>query len=894
MIEYEIIVKVIKMSEEYSLSGEERNRVLQLVPSSQTNAFMVFKVDFRIGRKRLKHGICVLTEHLILVVRRSFMSGVFTTYKQYHIISISKIKIRDKEKASIYFSDTRLTLISPGVQKFIQILSQNYLLCTSNMPSATKATVTLPDGYDLPSIRPNLSISQKFQFVYNSFCSLSETPYNHDVVRFFHDIISSGNIFVDYNELPLHEIDISYGNPVALPPAIQAMMYVPFVFGQIIRDVNRPDFLKIVAPIIARSSSIKLLQCSNCNIHEGIHELAQAMHANPKLSIVFYDLSNNHLQNMSQLAIEFAQIKRPLLYLNLSDTDMDYQTSAMFMQAIAANDYLHELRYILFKHCKTNEETVTYFIEYLKDMFDQEPKQKVLRSLDIGCLTNGAREFFTALTDFPQPLEILHLEGSKIGKKDMPALLGFLKSTEFLHEINLSGTNLSLDNLTSIISAIEENEKLSGFNILLDNLNLGKNFAKFVKIFNTSRLLKWNGMSLERNDITTTEFLDAATWFDNLTNLRHFNFGGNFHKNNPKLEEAIEMIFAKQTLFHVGLAGTSRRHIGAAGAEFVAKQMENNFNITELDISCNNIHDAGIVTISKMLVDNMSILDFVIDGQKPKSLDCYTKLYEVIASHVSINSCPWPKDDVASIIDSLKPPQKIRATKSLIKQYMLAGQKMQQNRAGRGLHSHISNLSITEVDEMIDSLTIKMHQGMYNMRIRTHSNISELYNLPYPHEASKSSKHRKLVDRVDEDAEPPPIKLIEEQENIDQNSTLQFNSLCLRRPGCEELRRPISGSGNLGSHPGHNVDSNKSDKPKSGKRDKKNISSFEFNETEMKSALERQKAEDSKDPPRSGNRERNAEMFFSHYSKKKPNEKDEYEADDNYYDEEEEIIQGDD
>ncbi|EAY00405.1 hypothetical protein TVAG_291110 [Trichomonas vaginalis G3] len=777
-------------SEDSKLPKEEIEKLVTLVPRSQNTIFMIFKMDFRINKRRLMHGICILTEHLILVVRKAYVTGSYTVFEQFFIMQIKKIKISHDQKVTLVFPESRLSIMTNYSNRFVEILSRNYLLCTCNIPSVLKCKVSMPEGFDLPHFRPVLSVSQKFQFSYTSYCTVLKTHYNHDLVKFFHKIICEGNVFVNFSELPFQDIDVFFGNPVNLEPVLKAMTYAPLIYGHIIQDVSRPDFLKLISPVIAKNKSMKLLQCSNCSIREGIHELTEAMLSNDSLNIVFYDLSNNPLQELYKLAYAFSKIKNPLLYLNLSDTGMDQTETVNFMKALSVNKYLHEIRYFLIKHCKVNEDGLKYFMNYLQKM--RNLQMNVLRCLDIGSIISGSGLLFNALVDFPQPIEFLSLEGSKITKKDLPSLLNYLKTTELLQEINLSDTNLSIEWCGQIIAAIEDNEKLSGFNLLLNNNGIGKNFGKFVKLFKSNRLIKWNGLSLEHNDISTTDFVDSLDWFENLTNLREFNIGGNFHKTSSKLQEALEMLFNKQTLFHIGISGTSKKHIGLNGAQIIANLMENNYNIVELDISNNHIHGEGLAKMAKMLQKNEIILDLQLDGQSPKTIDSYTKIYEILSKHPSINTCPWPRNDVDSLFSNLKTQQRMTMIRDLAAQYSLAMKRMKQNQAERGLHSHLSKLQITEVDEMIDNLTISMHQSMLNLRTRCHSTISEFFHYPYPFEDMKHEKfNREVNSEIYDQLFSKPFKTIEEpiEGEKGQLSTLQFNSLCLRRPGVEEMRK---------------------------------------------------------------------------------------------------------
>ena len=765
------------------LSLEDQKKAKKLIPLTQAAVFQSFGCQFLIDSKKYEKGICVQSEHLVVFASRGIFSS-FTPVLKFHILNLKEIEFVDDVTVIFHLPRRKITLICDAATEFTQIMYRNYFFITTMWPQQMRAKINLVNN-ELPPIKYTVSPAQMFQFQYNAYCSMFKADYFHEVTKFFHSLITTGNAFADFSKLPLSHIDTAFGDPLSLRPVISTMMFCPLIYGYIIRNVTRPDFLKAIAPLVERSKKIKLLQCSKCMVKEGVDDLASAMLNNPKLQILFYDLSNNpELKEMSKLAYAFSRVRNPILYINLNNTGMQPEDVMNFMRALVTNDNLLELRYFLMRNAPTSKEAAKTFCQYLMKLED-----KKLRSVDIGSISGGVAFFLNRLILSEQPIEYLSLAGSTFNDRDFKALIEFLDQTETLNELDLSDIKLTFEQVSLVIEQINENNNIGGIVLHLNGLKIGKNFANFLSFFSPDKLYKWKGLSLERCGLKAEIIVANARTLTNMTNLRILNIGHNLHYNQKKLKEAIHELFSLSYMSHLGLQGDKDNYIGTKGAKYVSAEMMENHSVFELDISNNQIGDEGLNAITDMVEQNNSIIELNVDGTGSKNIETFIRLFDVIAAHQSINEMPWPSEDIYWMIENSNKKTKQKVITTLALKQKLAEENMQKNQAATGLHSHLMKLQINEIDEMIDNLTLHVNKIISEEPIYNHSAITEIFHLPYPHvDADQEPTGLAInVEGIPQcyDAEEAKKEYIEEHNEGDMS--VQFSSLCMRRPGAEEF-----------------------------------------------------------------------------------------------------------
>jgi len=787
-----------KANFDYHLSSSEQKKVEKIVPLHQAKIFIAFKADFKIIKDSYKGGAIALSEHMIVLCKKSFIGYSYSSVKMIHLLDIRVFRVPDEFTVVLETPDSEIVIVSKVCMRFSRILLRNYILVTKLWPPPMRFLFSPNDPGEFPEFNPKLSPSQMFQFLYNAYCSYFNSDYFHSIVRFFHMLMTTGNGIADFSFIPLSEIDVSFGDPLSLRPVFAAFLFCPMVFGYTMKNICRPDALKSIVPLIANNRSIKILQVSGCRIESGINELAQVMAFNDGLSIVFYDLSNNRFSDLSPFAIALSKIPKPVCYINLSNTNMNQVASLNMMKALIANKALRELRYILMHGASMSEEGVNLFVRHISEL--DRKNHAVLRQIDLGVLHGGVDLFLGSLKKTIQPIEYLSLSGTKIGSKAFSELISFIENSKYLKKIDLSDTGLDIKAIELFSRSISENDNIKEFTLHLDGLGLnGKNLINVLSILSSDNVSKWTGLSLKNNGIKASHIMEASPLFKQLSNLRYLSISGNLHKGMKFLNDTLLELQSHPSLDTLDISGNSSNYIGYDGITDFIRAMHTNSHIFVLDISNNQIGDKGLEEVSDMLKNNSNIVEIQIDGSKPSSPKALLEILESISQHPSLNSVNFPNDDVFGIAQQLSNEKSSKFLSSASKRQNKAQIQMQKNQARRGIHSDLSKLQMSELDETIDSIIIGVQEMLSTANVNQHSAIGKLFNLQFPHLEEDSTdlgieiQHGNVDESVINDYACPEarISIIEPVNEAEEGSfqTLQFNSLCLRRPGAEDRFR---------------------------------------------------------------------------------------------------------
>lgn len=134
--------------------------------------------------------------------------------KEKALIHISKIQMIANSKNFTLIETTKesgygkITIKSGDSQdapkRFAQILYRNIYFSYAINSESDSLDLRYDDPASFPPIEKiYVSPSQQFQFAYFAQCTSEGTPYNHEVVRYIHNLIISENTLIDISQLPL-------------------------------------------------------------------------------------------------------------------------------------------------------------------------------------------------------------------------------------------------------------------------------------------------------------------------------------------------------------------------------------------------------------------------------------------------------------------------------------------------------------------------------------------------------------------------------------------------------------------------------------------------------------------------------------------------------------------
>lgn len=710
-------------------------KIKALVPLTQANVYMTFNANITIDKKTIKEGAIALSEHLIIFAKSGWGSK-YNLLEQHHLFNIRNINVASRHQIELTFgTETRIidSENSADILRFSRLLIRNYITITRIWPTSLTAKFTAKNMSDFPRFSPHISLSQQFQLTYNAYCSYFDVDYYHDIPNFFHKLIKEGNSMADFSMLPLSTIDTNFEDPVSLRSVIATMMFCPFIYGYLIKDVSRPDFLKCIAPMIAVNKKIKILQLSGCSIRDGITNFVKAMIKNKELEILFYDLSNNPIEGISKLAFGLSKISNRILYLNLSNTGMRQSDALTLMKAFTSNPRLMSIRYLYIRGAPMNQHAIKEFNTFLE--LSAKHNRASLSHLDIGSIYSNTADFFLVLRKNPQPLKYLSVSGSAFDKPARDALIRYLETATYLEELDISRIQFTVPQVIEFLEAINKNHLIDKMKINLSgNQEIGKKFKDFSAYFkDENKADKITGLCVNNCGITAKVLLANEDFFEPFTKLTYLDFGSNLHKSDKLLANAIEIIAKIPTLQHLILKGNKNRYLGEKGVGAIYEQLKRNTTVIELDISDNNIGNGGIDYMADLLERNETIRVLNIDGSNPSDLVSITQLFSIVAAHHSLYQFKWPYNDVYKFIQDQGGKEKGMMLEQLSENQRRAGDQMRKNLIKSGYHSELSLLDIPEVNEILDEATLRFHEYVSAQQICQHSDISKLFGCYYAH-----------------------------------------------------------------------------------------------------------------------------------------------------------------
>jgi len=495
--------------------------------------------------------------------------------------------------------------------------------------------------------------------------------------------------------------------------------------------------------------------------------------------------------DITPLVIALGATNANVFYLDLSDTRMNAEASDVLFGSIVDNRALWGLKYLSLRHCQFSENGINNFSHHLQNMYENH--MSCLESLDFGGVGNHLTTILTSLVRFPQPLRILRISHTKLKGKAYTELTNILHNTELLEELDISCcSQIKPDQIIEIVHIITNNPKINTFRLNLSGLPITKKLTDLIAALQHKPEI-WASLSFEDCSLSDHDIWELCQAMGGMTNLRSLSLGGNI-TSRSKISEVVNRIFNVSQLDSISLRGFGKKVLGAAGLRFVLQEAKIHTNIKHLNVSNSKAGNDGITNLTSFVEENPAIEELIIDGCLPKNEQLFITLFEAISHHPHLLNCPFPLDDVYQLLDKQPKAQRTAAFAALSDSQKGAQTQMQLNMAKKGVHSELSWKNIPELDEVLDQITMDVHQSLLGLRTTEHNGLATAFALPMPHLTEEESRNIHMQQsEVSDNGQtydlPQSSNMCVEgdaersqEEDADKLRTLQFNSLIIRRP----------------------------------------------------------------------------------------------------------------
>ena len=202
----------------------ESDSIEDSFPPSQKPLHFYFRTSIRYRKVTYPEGVVALSPHFIGLFLQDRLGQPFKCFEMIHISNVLMIAHKENEFALVKTRESNMTCTGPPTTRFAQLLYRNYYFSFS-LNSPDDIIEVRSDNLNLfPDITIHASPSQKFQFAYLAMSTAQNMPYNHEVVRYLHNLLLSHSSIVDISQIPLdlaNAIDFQNSTTQRFQPIIQ-------------------------------------------------------------------------------------------------------------------------------------------------------------------------------------------------------------------------------------------------------------------------------------------------------------------------------------------------------------------------------------------------------------------------------------------------------------------------------------------------------------------------------------------------------------------------------------------------------------------------------------------------------------------------------------------------
>ena len=431
-----------------------------------------------------------------------------------------------------------------------------------------------------------------------------------------------------------------------------------------------------------------------------------------------------------------------------------------------------------------------------------------MHHLELGPVKNPGIIIQT-LNDRIIPLKTLKIVNSSLDENTVRIFSSYLNTTTTLKELDISGSSIKDQQLQILLDSLLSNISIEEGGLILSLNRLGLKGKRYEAIKNTliSYSSKISELSLNENGISLSDSIIYD--ISEFANLKKVSLAVNFTKKMVGIGKALSLFLDHSNITSLNISGNSEtgQKIGGYALETEAipfiKGLYTNSSLKELDISGNLIGDEGIKMICEILREPTSSIQIInIDNNNITSIETINDFLDSAAESSSMIDAVFPVDDIYNILCN-SGNQENQSEIELISQKRQIVQKVtMNNRSKAGLNSVLSLLNDKTLDDLVDEATLELQENieLSGVHFEKHSAITDIVGLPLPYEKEGdiSTSKSEIIENdapnaTGEDvyASKQLMSTVSEPENesnvmLSSFKTLQFNSLCIRRPDAEQ------------------------------------------------------------------------------------------------------------
>lgn len=774
---------------DYHLSAAEQKQIEKLVPLHQAKIHMAFRAQVMVIAKELPNSIVALSEHMITICVPGFIMKSYKLFDTYHLFEIQSIHTVNDDMARFDFDDDLVVYITtPTCMRFVRNTIRNFILANPSLPAALRFKFKPHNASFFPPFQPPLSPSQIFQFTYNAYCSYYETTYYHEVPMYFHQLLNTGNSVFDFTHLPFNVIECSMGDAAEIRPITSALMYCPYIFGVTCSNFSRPDIVKHIATLV-EVSALRLIRLVDCGAENGCLDLAEAMRDAQNPNVIYWDLSNNNMEDIGAFIAGLAYYRAEVRALHLNNCNLKADDITELFKSLHKNKYLQKIHQLSLIGQALTAEHCNQFCDWLIDDLDDEKKYPALKALAISKVAE-IEQIIVSLIQIDCQLTRLTITDTNFTESAAMKLVELIKKQKRFKSLSLDGSTIPIECFMHIIVNIGMEENIQKVELSLARMNLtGPNFAILMGNIFATLQLKLTSLNLDGNNLNHEDLYILTSHLNDMLYLEDLSISYNFTEKTENLAHNLCTIAINPRLRSITMRGDQTHKVNQSIIPFF-KQLGLSRTIRSLDISFNDIRDPGLEALANLIDESKTLQQVFADGSNPSSFNFIEKYLIRLEADEELISAPLPLEDIFESISKRGNSERKKLLSAVTRHQKKLEDVLLVNRAKIGMHSEMSLLQDDELQDILDASIVAVQALLNGVHLTQHLAITEIVGLPLPFEPPDTDTKSSVPQAASPDAQKEdyvdPMMMSHISEGVDDSmdmfKTLQFNSLLIRRP----------------------------------------------------------------------------------------------------------------
>eukprot|EP01102_Stenamoeba_stenopodia_P022008 TRINITY_DN901_c0_g1_i2.p1 TRINITY_DN901_c0_g1~~TRINITY_DN901_c0_g1_i2.p1 ORF type:complete len:670 (+),score=131.42 TRINITY_DN901_c0_g1_i2:1031-3040(+) len=494
-----------------------------------------------------------------------------------------------------------------------------------------------------------------FISTYKAQCNYYRATVNQEVFLYITDLVKAGK--TDFNLTDCPGFDPLSKLNFDSQPLIAALYYNHYFTGLNCDNTTDKRAVSLLCNVAKYNRTLTRLSLSNLDsgLVSSLNGLGESLKANQWNNIRHLDISNNDLgaRAFAGICMALESMQHELITLNLSRCGLFSPSMVQLFDVFNRNSVMSlSIEEMDLSFNRLDLDGSTAFQNWLVQSASTKDRKSSLRKLFmIGC--NISVPFVTrGLLSLPYLREVDIAQNKIEDPASGQMISSVLDVTTTMKFLRISNCNLPADSVQHVIQAFGANDKLQDGHVDISYNSISDKGEVLLKPLQNSfgfSILNFAGMKIK--DMV---FIDLLTVLQNMPTLTTLCLDNCMKSISNEKSDEVAKRLGNLITHNVGLRGLSI----SGGFQKVVTQflqaLTTNSSLIELDISNNNIEDAGALALTVALRDNTSLL-YVNCDQNRITFAGYKMLLTALKNYNrTLQGFEFPWVDYASITSHQK------------------------------------------------------------------------------------------------------------------------------------------------------------------------------------------------------------------------------------------------